>query len=660
MTLPLENLDDLTFDDLVREAVSRIPVYAPGWTDHNRSDPGITFIELLAWISEMQIYRLNRVGEKSLRKFLKLLGSDLPRCASRARVDVTFSLKNGAESVFMPRGTVLLASDADGTPLPFETQRDITVIGGSIKGVFSAYGKDGGLKADNTLANENEHVYFFPFGPSPEEGDALYLGLESSPKGQSLTLAFYLLDEPPRSGPDDEDFKLYSSRSLVWEVAADGGKKWLEINVPPSSDETRNLTYSGAIRLDVPDDSAISSKEISKKRLFLIRCRIKAMAGIENGAQQKTNIMSPKIDQILLNTAPALQGRTISREVAVDHAEDGLPSMTVTLEDLPIQDVSRLTTTSNGKETEWTRVSDFDSSRPQDSSYVVDTVRGKITFGDGVHGRVPPSGSRIKVIYCTGGGPKGNIAASPAWTIEGNLKELLRARNLRAAEGGRPEETMEMAVSRAREDLQRSRRAVTAEDYQRLALETPGVRIKRAVAVPMYHPAHKERVFNTITVVIVPESTTAQPQPSSAILRTVHDYLDRRRLLTTEVFVYPPVYIKVSVRASVMQLPGQDPKAVVARVEKRIGEFLDPLKGGEDGNGWPFGRAVYLSEIYNLIDGVDGVDYAEAVSLKEGDGTWEESNVDIPAIGLTYPGSSEIKAVERSKPGGAQIAPGGV
>ncbi len=659
MTLPLENLDNLTFEELVSEAVSRIPVYAPAWTNHNRSDPGITFIELLAWISEMQIYRLNRIGEGSFQKFLKLLGSDLPRAASRARVDVTFSFVSGSDPVIVPKGTVLLVKDPDGSPLPFETQMDITVVGVSIVDV-STYGIGGEIKSNNTLANSTDHVYFFAFGESPEEGDALYLRLDSSPVGKTLNLAFYLLDEPRRPGADDEDFRLYSSWSLVWEFSADGGSRWQKIDVPPGSDDTKGLTYSGAIRLNVPDDPRRIRSELfediikdnSEKSLFLIRCRIDSLAGIEDGKQQKADIVSPKIDRILLNTAPTLQGRTVSCIVPVDPAEDGMPSMTLALQDLHIQDVFRLTTTSDGKETEWTKVSNFDSSRPQDCSYIVDRARGKITFGDGVHGRIPSKGSSIRVIYCTGGGPKGNIPACPEWMIEGGLKDSIRARSLRAAEGGAAEETMEMAISRAMEDLKRCRRAVTAEDYERLAIETPGVRIKRAKAVPMYHPVHKESVFNTVTVIIVPESTSPLPKPSSAILRIVHDHLDRRRLLTTEVFVYPPLYVKVSVRANVMPLVGQDPKEVVRRVEKRIAKFLDPLKGGEDGKGWPFGRPVYLSEIYNLIDGVQGVDYAEAVSLREGDGAWVEgSDVDIPARGLAYPGSLEIRAMERSKPG---------
>jgi hypothetical protein len=78
MSLPLENLDDTTFDRLVEEARKRIPVYAPDWTDHNLHDPGITLLELFAWLTEMKIYRLNRVTKESYWKLLKLAGTPEP------------------------------------------------------------------------------------------------------------------------------------------------------------------------------------------------------------------------------------------------------------------------------------------------------------------------------------------------------------------------------------------------------------------------------------------------------------------------------------------------------------------------------------------------------------------------------------------------------
>lgn len=73
MSLQLPNLDDRRYEDLVAEALSLIPTYAPEWTNHNPSDPGVTLVELFAYLSEMLIYRLNRVTSGNVLSFLKLL-----------------------------------------------------------------------------------------------------------------------------------------------------------------------------------------------------------------------------------------------------------------------------------------------------------------------------------------------------------------------------------------------------------------------------------------------------------------------------------------------------------------------------------------------------------------------------------------------------------
>lgn len=77
MSLPLQNLDNITFEDLVKEAKSLIPVYSPEWTNFNISDPGITLIELFAWLCEMIMYRIDQVPEQNYKHFLNLLGIKL-------------------------------------------------------------------------------------------------------------------------------------------------------------------------------------------------------------------------------------------------------------------------------------------------------------------------------------------------------------------------------------------------------------------------------------------------------------------------------------------------------------------------------------------------------------------------------------------------------
>ena len=73
MPLNVPNLDDRTYDDLVEEALAMLPRYAPSWTNHNPSDPGITIIELLAYFAELFIYRLNRVTRETRLRFSQLL-----------------------------------------------------------------------------------------------------------------------------------------------------------------------------------------------------------------------------------------------------------------------------------------------------------------------------------------------------------------------------------------------------------------------------------------------------------------------------------------------------------------------------------------------------------------------------------------------------------
>ena len=79
MPLPSHPLDDRSFQDLVDEAKKRIPLYCPEWTDHNVSDPGVTLIELFAWMMDILLFRLNQVPRQHYIRLLELLGIQLDR-----------------------------------------------------------------------------------------------------------------------------------------------------------------------------------------------------------------------------------------------------------------------------------------------------------------------------------------------------------------------------------------------------------------------------------------------------------------------------------------------------------------------------------------------------------------------------------------------------
>src|ERR1041384_5088642 len=125
--IPPPKLDDRTFNDIADEAISMIPRYAPEWTNHNPSDPGITLIELAAWMTDLLIYRLNQVPDKNYVAFLNLLGIKL-RPPRAAKALTRFTLVEGAQKQRVPRGTQVSTPHAtEEHTVTFETSRDFMV-----------------------------------------------------------------------------------------------------------------------------------------------------------------------------------------------------------------------------------------------------------------------------------------------------------------------------------------------------------------------------------------------------------------------------------------------------------------------------------------------------------------------------------------------------
>src|SRR5215207_3745791 len=99
MPITLPKIDDRRYDQLVDEAISRIPVHTPEWTNFNRSDPGVTLIEVFAFLAENILYRSNQIPERNRLKFLSLLGVPL-QPATSARGLVTFANERGPLQTF--------------------------------------------------------------------------------------------------------------------------------------------------------------------------------------------------------------------------------------------------------------------------------------------------------------------------------------------------------------------------------------------------------------------------------------------------------------------------------------------------------------------------------------------------------------------------------
>jgi hypothetical protein len=121
--LAVPALDSRTYQDLVDEALARIPVHNPEWTNFNRSDPGVTLVELFAFLTESLIYRANQIPERNRRAFLALLGVPI-QPPSSARGIVTVRNERGERrALTLARGLEVRAG-----AVPFRTELGLDAL----------------------------------------------------------------------------------------------------------------------------------------------------------------------------------------------------------------------------------------------------------------------------------------------------------------------------------------------------------------------------------------------------------------------------------------------------------------------------------------------------------------------------------------------------
>jgi predicted phage baseplate assembly protein len=284
----------------------------------------------------------------------------------------------------------------------------------------------------------------------------------------------------------------------------------------------------------------------------------------------------------------------------------------------------------------WTEVDGFHASEADAPHYILDREAGTVRFGNGLQGLPPQIGQRIRSVeYRYGGGARGNVAAGAINKLPS--VPLVRAGNPLAAVGGAEAESIEQALERIPGELRRRDRAVTADDFRELARMTPGAQVGRAECLPRFHPPTKtgERP-GIVSVVVWPAEDRLNPnapRPDRNLLRSVCEWLDARRLVTTELYVIPPAYRKVAVAVGLQVKDGYGVEAVRRWVELVIRQYLAPLPPyGPAGTGWPLGRRVHGPELEAAALQVEGVEFLEDLKVAgfdEAAQQWVQGTVEL-------------------------------
>ncbi|MGW4749367.1 putative baseplate assembly protein [Streptomyces sp. NPDC004290] len=610
MALPSPNLDDRRFQQLVDEAKRYVQQRAPEWTDHNVSDPGVTLIETFAYLVDQVLYRLNRVPDKNYHAFLDLLGIRLfPPTAAAADVDFWLSAPQ-PDTVTLPPGTeVTTAGGETDDAVVFATTGELRILPSELTRLVTAWRS--GEQHDRTgmLADGLDIPCF---QSTPEPGDALLFAL---PTAVPRCIVAVRLDSrvegvgvDPRQPP------------LVWEAWNGGGWEACETG----DDTTGGLNRPGEVVVHVPAGHVASV--IGGTRAGWLRCRV----------------TEPEPGQPFYSESPTVREAevfTVGGTISAEHAEtvtdvplgtsEGVAGQTFRLGRPPVlldAGPPEVEVSSEEGWQSWEVVEHFGRSRPSDRHVRVDATTGEFAFPPALRepdgtlrqcGAVPPKGERIRVArYRTGGGPAGNVARGAISVLLSSVPYVARVGNREAARGGVAGESVHNARLRAPEALRMQDRAVTAEDYEIISRQAaPSVR--RVRCLPAADTA------GAVRVLVVPDAVADEGDdrlrfeqliPGEQVLSAITASLDERRLIGTRLVVEPPVYQGVTVVARLSAAPG-DTDAVRTAALDALFRHFNPLTGGPDGTGWPFGRPVQYGEVFGVLQRAAGDALVEEIRL---------------------------------------------
>lgn len=655
MPIPVPNLDDRSFPDLVEELVARIPAHTPEWTNPAVGDPGRTLIELFAWLTDTLLYRVNLIPERQRLAFLRLLGVPLrPATPARTLVHLGFGQPTETAAHRLEPRTRLRA------PVPFETCEELIVL----PVVGELYRKRPLTEAETrALAPRIEALKRLypvereavPYVTTPVCGDG-----RPEPDGVDLVTGtvdqalWFALLAPPVKTPDFPALRAALSPSAagvpqmlnvgfapaltlpefgagaaprppvphVWEVCVKSGAQpvgYRELKV--AADTTHGLTADGVVRLYLPDaaDLYVPPNDVAADVDAGTGDRPPRLDDPEKAARllgwlrlrPTADLDSFKVSWAALHAVTVEQRQTLANLVV--GAGTGVADLEVRLPATGIEETSfRLEVEEPGRGfLRWEAIADLAMAGPEAAVFQLNPEAGTVRFGDGVRGRIPGRGARIKIaLMRAGGGQVGNVAAGVLTAVDAAGGPQLRVWQPQPARGGQDAETLAEAEKRIPAIFRHRQRAITPDDYAELARATPGVRVGRVEVLPRFKPQQRRfGVPGVVSVMTLPARDTLEPpypRVDRLFIEAVSAHLEPRKPLGVELYVIGCEYVPLALSVGIDNPSGS--QATFTAVQDALRRHLFALPpGGPEGQGWPLGRTVRRRELEIVVSRVPGV-----------------------------------------------------
>ncbi|HEY1551592.1 MAG TPA: putative baseplate assembly protein [Kofleriaceae bacterium] len=570
---------------IAAEIRARIAAYTPTWTNHQPGDAGEVMIDLFAaQAAALAADVLDGLPLRTRLELLRVAGID-PVAPHPRETMLVFDVSASATgAIEVPQGFQASGSGSDGSTVIYETDRDVMVVPATISTL--AFGR-GQLIAPVANGTPDAPAAIAMFGAQPQPNDAFYVGLDSqvSPSPQ-IAIAWFVAG--PSGAPSPESAGVPAEAIavpvLIWEVY--DGAKWSPASVV--RDQSAAFTQSGVVELGVPRIWPASSPAGLPTSAHWLRARLVL-------GQWP---VQPVLQFALLNCVPASSGQTIRDEVLDNLDPPGALNARAELAKPPVLDGTLVLTVDEGdtEPVSWDQVDDLSQSGPADRDYVLDPVRGIVTFGDGNHGMPLPAGYRnvIATAYRTIS-PDSDFAPGGISTMLSSAPFVTSVSNPIAVTGGTLPEEVDDVVRRGPQALCAGGRAIAASDYEICALSAPAD-VRRAHAVPGMHPDYPGAVLPGVVGVFCvpadPDDGNA-PMPDALDLAEVAQYLaDNAAPAGVEVVAIAPSYRQIRCEMQIVAPPGADLGDAIAKTTTALDAYLHPLTGGDDGDGWPFGGTI--------------------------------------------------------------------
>lgn len=478
---------------------------------------------------------------------------------------------------------------------------------------------------DHTEASVTPNKYFEPFMKLEDVHKTLYLGFEKQFKGGPIKILF-----------DAKELPFSESKKPKVEWTYHNESSWEPLSF---RDDTESFIKADILQFLMPDD--LSGDLQFGHYLYWMKGEL-VKGAYEKDRNEKYHY--PEIRGIYPNTTWALQAETIKDEIIGSGNAEANQTFTffkspvlegeeVRVKEILTEDEKHSILDTNGEESIveiknetkediekwvlWRKVSNFFDSSENDRHYTLDRATGQITFGDGIHGKIPPfTDDNIKAfVYQSGGGKGGNVKAKEVKTLKSSIAAVDKVINHIAADGGADTATVNEMLKIGPAMISHRNRAVTVEDFEWLSRQASR-KVAKVRCLPTVDNNNIKKA-GFVTVIIIPDSTESQPKPSLELKRKVKRYLEDHCANTISnphhIYIKEPTYVTISIYADVYVTSIDTATETEYKAKSKLNALFHPLSGGVEGKGWEFGRDVAISDIYALIEPIDGVDHIENI-----------------------------------------------